>query len=69
MVADQSRPEERGVATGIFHALLTAGVAIGAPVMGWVGELLGIQVGLMLSPVIMLLALALAVALLPKRRA
>jgi MFS family permease len=69
MVADYSRPEERGVATGIFHALLTAGVAIGAPVMGWVGELLGVQVGLMLSPVIMFLALVLGVALLPKRRA
>ncbi|UCB43384.1 MAG: MFS transporter [Dehalococcoidales bacterium] len=67
LVADHSRPEERGIATGIFHALLTAGVAIGAPVMGWVAELLGVQVGLMLSPVIMVLSLALAVTLLPKR--
>ncbi|HEY33639.1 MAG TPA: MFS transporter [Dehalococcoidia bacterium] len=67
LVADHSRPEERGVATGIFHALLTAGVAIGAPVMGWTGELLGVQVGLMLSPTVMVLALGLAVTLLPKR--
>jgi MFS family permease len=69
LVADHSRPEERGVATGIFHALLTAGVAIGAPVMGGVAELLGVRVGLMLSPVAMVLALVLAVTLLPKRGA
>jgi MFS family permease len=67
LVADHSHPEERGVATGIFHALLTAGVAIGAPVMGGVAELLGVRVGLMLSPVIMVVALGLAVTLLPKR--
>jgi predicted MFS family arabinose efflux permease len=57
MVADQTAPEERGMATGIFHALLTAGVAIGAPVMGWVGGVVGVQLGLMLSAGIMVLAL------------
>jgi len=67
LVVDYSQPEERGVATGIFHALLTGGVAIGAPVMGWIAELLGIQIGLMLSPVVMVLALGPAVILLPKR--
>jgi predicted MFS family arabinose efflux permease len=45
------------MATGIFHALLTAGVAIGAPVMGWVGGVVGVQLGLMLSAGIMVLAL------------
>jgi MFS family permease len=57
MVADQTEPEERGMATGIFHALLTAGVAIGAPVMGWVGGALGVKLGLMLSASIMVVAL------------
>jgi MFS family permease len=60
MVADYTSPWERGMATGIFHALLTAGVAIGAPVMGWVGGVLGVQIGLLLSAGIMVLSLAVA---------
>ena len=60
MVTDYTGPEERGLGTGIFHALLTAGVAIGAPVIGWAGGLLGIKPGLMLSAGIMVLALAVA---------
>ncbi len=62
MVADHTLPEERGMATGIFHALLTAGVAVGAPVMGWVGQGAGISLGLMLTPVVMVLALVVALA-------
>ena len=63
MVVDQTAPEERGMATGIFHALLTAGVAIGAPVMGWAGGALGIKPALMLSAVIMVLALVVALGI------
>ena len=66
MVADNSELEERGVAAGMFHALLTAGVAIGAPVMGWAGEVLGIRSGLMLTPVIMSLALGLTLAVMKR---
>ena len=69
LVADHSHPDERGVATGIFHALLTAGVAIGAPVMGWVGEAVGVRTGLMLTPVIMVLALGMVTVIFPKREA
>ncbi|TET68298.1 MAG: MFS transporter, partial [Dehalococcoidia bacterium] len=57
LVADNTIPEERGLATGIFHALLTAGVAIGAPVMGWVGGMVGVKLGLALNSGIMALAL------------
>ena len=57
LVTDHTSPEERGMATGIFHALLTAGVAIGAPIIGWVGGMVGVEMGLMLSPGIMILAL------------
>ncbi len=67
LVADHSHPDERGVATGIFHALLTAGVAIGAPVMGWVGEAVGVRSGLMLAPVIMFLVLGMVTVVFPKR--
>jgi len=59
-ITDHTVPEERGLATGLFHALLTAGVAIGAPIMGWVGGMVGIEPGLALSAALMVLALALA---------
>jgi len=61
LVADHTIPEERGIATGMFHALLTAGVAIGAPVAGWVGEVLGVELGLASIASIMVLALVIAV--------
>ena len=60
LVADHTIPEERGLATGVFHALLTAGVAIGAPAAGWVGQAVGVQPGLMLTSGIMVLALVIA---------
>ena len=66
MVADRTSPEERGLATGIFHALLTAGVAVGAPVIGWAGDALGERTGLVLSAVTMLIALV--VTLLVRKR-
>lgn len=57
LIADHTIPEERGMATGIFHALLTAGVAIGAPVIGWAGGAVSIELGLILSSSIVVLAL------------
>lgn len=49
LVADHAASEEYGSAVGIFHALLTAGVGIGAPVMGWVAGMVGIELSLALS--------------------
>ena len=60
LVADHTILEERGMATGMFHALLTAGVAVGAPIMGWVGEIMGAELGLALSSSTLVLTLALA---------
>ncbi len=54
---DHTLPEEHGMATGLFHSLLTAGVAIGAPLMGWVGGVMGIKLGIALSSMVMVLAL------------
>jgi MFS family permease len=68
LVADHSRPDERGVATGIFHALLTAGVAIGAPVMGGIGEAVGVRTSLMLTSVAMALALGVVMLVFPQGR-
>jgi len=60
LVADYTISEERGLATGLFHAFLTAGVAIGAPIMGWVGEITGVELGLALSASVLVLALVVA---------
>lgn len=57
LLVDHTTPEERGLATGIFHALLTAGVAVGAPVIGWVGQAAGIETGLMVSAGVIILAI------------
>ncbi|MFH1088179.1 MAG: MFS transporter [Chloroflexota bacterium] len=62
LVGDCSSPGERGLATGIFHGLLTAGVATGAIVLGWVGETTDIRQGLQMTPAIMVPAMALALA-------
>ncbi len=59
LIADHTTTEERGMATGMFHAFLTAGVAIGAPIMGWVGEVVGVGSGLTLSSGILAVALVL----------
>jgi len=67
LVADHTASEERGLATGIFHALLTAGVAIGAPAMGWVAEGIGVKLGLLFTPAIMVLILAVALLALRRR--
>jgi len=61
-IADHTIPEERGMATGMFHALLTAGVAIGAPVIGWAGQVAGVESGLLSISGIMFLALLVVLA-------
>ncbi|MFC2067554.1 MFS transporter [Chloroflexota bacterium] len=57
LIADYTKPEERGMATGVFHSFLTAGVAIGAPIMGGIGSLVGIKTALTLCPIILVIAL------------
>jgi predicted MFS family arabinose efflux permease len=66
MVTEHVSPAERGTATGIFHALLTAGVAVGALLAGYAGDALGVRSGLVLSPAMMIIALV--VALVIRRR-
>ncbi len=49
LVADHAPAEDHGRAMGLFHALLTAGVAIGAPVGGALSGLLGIEATLVVT--------------------
>ncbi len=46
LLIDNTSIQEYGMATGIFHALITLGVAIGAPIMGWIAGYTGVKVGL-----------------------
>ena len=57
LLADHTSAEEYGTATGIFHALLTSGVAIGAPFIGWVAGQTTIGLGLTVSGVVAILAM------------
>jgi len=61
LLADRTQPEEYGRATGIFHALITVGVAVGAPLMGWAAGFVGIKAGLSLSSIALFIALTLGV--------
>ena len=66
LIADHTNIGERGLATGIFHALLTAGVAIGAPVIGWVGSLVGTKIGLLITPIPVVFTLVIALIFLKR---
>lgn len=52
LIADNTSPGERGIATGVFHALITIGVAVGAPVTGWLGDIMGTEGGLASAAVV-----------------
>jgi MFS family permease len=72
LVVDYATPDERGLASGVFHALVTAGVALGAPILGGTGSLLGLKTGLTVTPAILALVLVVSVVFLrgpsPSRR-
>ena len=61
LIADHTAPEERGIATGIFHALITIGVAVGAPVTGLIGEIVGTERGLASTAVVPAVVLVMTV--------
>jgi DHA1 family multidrug resistance protein-like MFS transporter len=59
LLIDQSSEDEYGRVTGLFHALITAGVAIGAPVAGWIAAASSLKTGLLITPVAVVVALGL----------
>jgi len=68
LLIDHVTPEEYGITTGLFHALITIGVAVGAPLIGWIAQFTGLRVGLALAGSIFLAALALTLTHLRKER-
>ena len=65
-IADATISEEYGRATGIFHALITVGVSVGAPLMGWAAGFLGIKMVLSFSSIPLLIALVMSIVGLTK---
>lgn len=64
MVKEETRNSNIGIATGTFYALIVAGVAIGAPVSGFVYEVFNAQLTLALGIIIpLMIALILLVLL------
>jgi MFS family permease len=52
LIADNANPGERGIATGIFHACITIGVAVGAPITGEIAQIMGTETGLIVIAVV-----------------
>ncbi len=71
LISDNTEKGERGTAMGIFHALLTLGVAVGAPVTGVLAREVGTSLAIHLSTLMPIAAiitvLALVKAGLPQR--
>jgi MFS family permease len=68
LVADSASPAEYGRATGLYHALLTVGVALGAPAMGVVAGLVGTEPALSLASIPLLVATGVAAWSVLRRR-
>jgi DHA1 family multidrug resistance protein-like MFS transporter len=68
LLMDEATGEEYGKVTGLFHALITAGVAIGAPVIGWIAAAGNIKIGLAMTPVAIIAALILTLVRLNVKR-
>jgi DHA1 family multidrug resistance protein-like MFS transporter len=73
LISDNTEKGERGTAMGIFHALLTLGVAVGAPVTGVlagrVGTSLAIHLATLMPVAAIIAVMALVKAGLPQREA
>jgi len=68
LLVDNTSQQEYGIATGVFHALITLGVAAGAPIMGWIAGYTGIKIGLTLVFIIFIPPLILTLINLRKDR-
>lgn len=67
-ITEQVAPEHRGVGTGIFHSMLTVGAATGSPVMGYIGELLGVEAAFRVTVTVIILGLLIAAILIKETK-
>lgn len=67
VVAENTTIEERGFASGMFFALYTGGVAVGGPISGLAGDLLGLGGGLQVCAIVPLFGILAASLLVEKK--
>ena len=58
LVSREADPEQHGLVTGLFYALLVAGVAVGAPAMAALGSVTSTRVGIWASAWVSLVGIA-----------
>ena len=58
LVSRGADPEQHGLVTGLFYALLVAGVAVGAPAMAALGSVTNSQIGIWASAWVSLVGIA-----------
>jgi len=63
LISDNTEKGERGTAMGIFHALITLGVAVGAPVTGVLAREVGTSLAMHLSTLMPMAAIIVVLAL------
>jgi MFS family permease len=62
MVVKGTRTDVRGMASGVFYALLVAGVAVGAPIAGFIASVSSYGVGLQSAVIVSIIGAVLLVA-------
>jgi MFS family permease len=67
MIVRSSSKGERGLSTGVFYALLVAGVAVGAPIAGFVAEGYSIVTGIWVTAVASLIGSAIVLTILKRK--
>jgi DHA1 family multidrug resistance protein-like MFS transporter len=68
LLIDRAAEDEYGKVTGLFHALITAGVAVGAPIAGWIAAASNLRTGLMMTPIAIVFALIITIVKLSRNR-
>jgi MFS family permease len=67
MIVRSSSEDERGLSTGVFYALLVAGVAVGAPIAGFMADAYTIEMGIWVTAVASLIGSALVLGILRRK--
>lgn len=67
MIVQGTSEDERGLASGVFYALLVAGVAVGAPLAGLMASAFGIETGIWATAIVCVAGFGTVLGLLKKR--
>lgn len=69
LLTDELAPHERGIGLGFFMFFLTLGTGVGMPVMGYVGDVMGLATGIKIAAIFPAIAFLLSLVIHPMPRA